>query len=662
MLRERLSSSDEEVRRMAVAALSDLPLSDVRDLLFEAMGDESWRVRKESLDILFTGEVTDEVIEELVELLRSSDNAGLRNSACEALEKLGNKALPILCRYTEDEDSDVRKFVIDILGNAGSPDPVPLLIKALSDSDPNVSSAAAENLGKIGDERAVPELVRVMDRSNIPLCYTVLESLGRIGCPVPMDPIMSLANETLLKKPVIDFLGAVGDADSLPILIDGLREKARHVRAAAINSIVRVLDRLSDDSALARVNATLKSLAGTQLVTELIAYHTDVHTQLAEPMVRILGLIGDPRAAMLLLEGCRDGRHRRACLDAFRELGPEGIATFLEAYSSMDEEHRCNISYICGELGVRESIGILREGMRGTSHLLRRVSAVAAGNIPDPSIISDLESLLDDEELDVRTAAAGSLARLSKHDPSTVAAIAGMLSASESPEKRRSSATLFASLQDSDRLARLIKDENSQVRKAAVFALAELKVKNSVNHLVLALVDEEPDVRMAAAGALGALGGELAVQSLLLALKDQNQWVKCAALRSLGTLRVAEAEPAIVELVNHSEGLVLIAALRTMLEINAEKACRLACLGLEHPDKEVVKASIDILSYFDDSWLDEHSARLLFHEHWDVRSLFIKALAEHRGHKALPALREALELEQDDLVKRQILETMDGLS
>ncbi len=657
-----MCSSSEEVRRMAVAALAELPLSDTREVLYEAMGDESWRVRKESLDILFTEELDDEVIEELVGLLRASDNAGLRNSACEALEKLGKKAIPILCRYIEDEDSDVRKFVIDILGNIGSPEPVPLLIKALADRDPNVSSAAAENLGKIGDERAVSDLVRVLDRTNIPLCYTVLESLGRIGYPVPLGPIMSLANEALLKKPVIDCLGAVGDADSIAILIDGLREKARHVRAAAVSSIVRVRDKLTDENSRARVNAALKALAGSPLVTELIASHTDVHTQLTEPMVRILGLIGDPRAAMLLLEGCRDIRQRQSCLDAFRKLGHEGMSTLIEAYSSMDEEHRCYIAYICGELEVRESVGILKEGMADSSHSLRRVSAVAAGNIPDPGLIPDLESLLNDEELHVRVAAADSLARLAKHDTSSVAAIAGTLAASENMEKRRSSAALFAALQDHERLARLIKDENAQVRRAAVFALAELKAANSINHLVLALVDEEPDVRMAAAGALGSLGGELAVQSLLLALKDQNQWVKCAVLRSLGTLRVAEAEPAIVELVNHSEGLVLIAALRTMLEINAEKACWLADLALADPDKEVVKAAIDILSFFDDNWLDKHRERLLFHEHWDVRSLFIKALVEHRGESALPALRKALELEKDELVKRLILETMDGFS
>lgn len=396
MLRKRLSSSDEEVRRMAVAALSDLPLSDAREVLYEAMGDESWRVRKESLAVLLAEELTDEVIEELVDLLRSSDNAGLRNSACEALEKLGKKAIPILCRYTEDADSDVRMFVIDILGNIGLPDPVPLLIKALGDSDPNVSSAAAENLGKIGDERAVSEMVRVLDRSNIPLCYTILESLGRIGSPVPLDPIMALANEPMLKKPVIDCLGAVGDADSLPILIDGLREKARHVRAAAASSIVMVWDRLSADSSIASVNASLKSLAGTQFVAELIATHNDTQKQLAEPMVRILGLIGDPRAAMLLLDGCRDGRHRQVCLDAFRELGTEGMALLIEAYPSMDEEHRCYIAYICGELGVRESIGILMEGMAAANHVLRRVSALAAGNISDPCTIPGLESLLDD--------------------------------------------------------------------------------------------------------------------------------------------------------------------------------------------------------------------------------------------------------------------------
>jgi HEAT repeat protein len=334
----------------------------------------------------------------------------------------------------------------------------------------------------------------------------------------------------------------------------------------------------------------------------------------------------------------------------------------MDAYSAADDEHRCYIAYLCGELGAKESAGTLVMGMHDPNHVLRRVATIAAGNIGDKALISELEGLLEDEEMDVRVSAVESLGRLASYDEQAVLAVATRLSKADLAERRRSSATLFAALRDTDRLARLIKDEDSGVRKAAIFALAELRASSSVNHLVMALVDEEPDVRMSAAGALGALGGEQAVQSLLVALKDQNQWVKCAALRSLGALHVAEAEPSIVELIDQSEGLVLIAALRTLQEINSDRAIQLARQALEHSDKEVVKAALEILSLTDEAWLDEYRDRLLCHEHWDIRSLFIKAFAEHRGKLAIPSLQEALNRETDDLVKRQILDTLEGLS
>jgi HEAT repeat protein len=195
-----------------------------------------------------------------------------------------------------------------------------------------------------------------------------------------------------------------------------------------------------------------------------------------------------------------------------------------------------------------------------------------------------------------------------------------------------------------------------------VFSLAELKDPNSINHLVMALVDEEPNVRMAAAGALGEFSGEYSARSLMLALKDQNHWVKCAALRSIGSLRIAEAEPAIAELAAESEGIVLIAALKTMLEINGEAARQLCIRALEHKDDEIVKSAIEILMNIDDSWLDEQSDRLLFHEQWDIRSIFIKALAEARGAKALPLLKTAFDRETDDLVKRQLLDLIGEFS
>ena len=151
---EQLRSSDEETRRLAVVSLSGHPFEKAREALFTAMGDDSWRVRKEAVDTLLAFPFSPEIVEILVQMLRSHDNAGMRNSAVETLERLGGKAVPILSCYVADADQDVRKFVIDILGYIADPGTVTLLTAALADPDPNVSAAAAETRAKAKDVRS----------------------------------------------------------------------------------------------------------------------------------------------------------------------------------------------------------------------------------------------------------------------------------------------------------------------------------------------------------------------------------------------------------------------------------------------------------------------------------------------------------------------------
>jgi HEAT repeat protein len=127
-------------------------------------------------------------------------------------------------------------------------------------------------------------------------------------------------------------------------------------------------------------------------------------------------------------------------------------------------------------------------------------------------------------------------------------------------------------------------------------------------------------------------------------------------------LRVIEAESSIEGLVAGEEGLVLISALKAMLEINRGKACHLAVTLLDHGDKEVVKAALEILLHTDGAWIDDFCDRLVAHESWDIRSLFIKALAGHRGKKAIPVLQESLKTEPDDLVRQQISDLIGDLS
>src|SRR5512145_3092854 len=111
----RLESSDAEERREAVIDLGHLGAEAV-PLLFRSLGDREWRVRKTAVDALVAiGGAR--VVEGLLDALNAPDNAGARNSAIEALVRIDGPAVGALLPRVETPDPDVRKFVVDILGD-----------------------------------------------------------------------------------------------------------------------------------------------------------------------------------------------------------------------------------------------------------------------------------------------------------------------------------------------------------------------------------------------------------------------------------------------------------------------------------------------------------------------------------------------------------------
>jgi len=657
-LAHQLRSLDEEMRRQAVVGLAAHPLTETKENLFLALGDASWRVRKEAVDALLSAAPGDEVIEELILMLRSHDNAGLRNSSVETLERLGRLAVPCLSRHVSDDDHDVRKFVIDVLGSIGDPAVVPLLLGALDDSDPNVCAAAAENLGKIGDERAVPALVQALGKNDAWLSFTILEALGKIGKPLPMTVIAPLVGTNLLKKAVFDCLGAVGDAEAVPLIVEGLKERVRNAREAAALALVKVRERMPE-SGQQQVDNLLRDLAGSPFVEGLLASLETPDRTLKESLVKLLGIIGDERAVGHLLQGCRDERLRHHCLQAFSSMGEGGVTYLLNAFPTAGDEERCFVTYVCGELRAKGSGAVVSEGMAAPNPMLRRAAALACGKIGLTSLIKNVASLLSDPDPDVREGAIEALARLAEQDAPSVLEIAQKLAVAESPEQRRDAVILYAALREADRLALLIKDEDALVRRNAVYALAGLRLPTSASHFVKALVDEEADVRIAAAGALGELGGEEALEPLLLTLRDDDPWVKCTVLKSLGKIGGARSLQAVADAMEGADGLVMLSVLEALSSMGGEVALGMVRGALDNPDEEVVKAALEILAANDASSLASFSEKLTGHPNWDVRSTYIRTLAAKLGEKSLPYLRSALECEADDLVKGQILEIMD---
>ncbi len=647
-----LSASDEEIRRQAVVAMRHYPLSRMAESIRSALGDASWRVRKEAVDLVLSAAPDERFIFDLVEMLRSEENAGLRNSAVEVLERLGSRAVPVLHRFSADPDHDVRKFIIDIMGSIRDASFVQVLVEALRDSDANVSSAAAENLGKIGDDRAIEPLLQSLDRCDMMFRYTVLQSLGRIGRQIPLAPLIPLMDDPHLKKAIFVCLGAVGDVSAAAALIDGMTLKTRSAREAAVTALYRLYRRLSAGSERKAVEEGLRRHRGVDAMQGLVTLLESDNRDVRESAIWAAGLIGDDRFIVPLMKSCQSEEVRSACIAALTRLGSDNMQGLVALYPGASVDDRCLIVHLVGETGYRDGSAIVTAALRDDSSVLKRIAAVAAGKIWLHGLVPEIACLLDEEDVRLRSGAIESLGQLAVSAPREVHEVAVRLAGGDLPQRRKEAVSLLLVLKDIDRLALLAKDEDASVRCMAVQALAGVDAHDITGHLVMALVDEDASVRIAAAGALGAKGGGEAVHALLLALQDEDPWVQCAAVKSLGGIGDRVALPAITELLVSSDGLVVIEALHALSRIDAEKSRGTIVAALDNGDADIVKAAIDILMEGgDDRWIDARCDMLLAHPDWDVRCRFIRLFADRRGDDALPLLKLRLSCETDEMVR-----------
>src|SRR5450432_3038459 len=156
---EQARSSDPDARQKAAYAVASSASRDLA-LMFEMLGDRDWRVRKTIVDG-FVREPTSEVVRGLIDALSDDENAGKRNSATEALIRIGPDAIgPIVQRLRNEVDVDVRLSLVNLLGDLRSPAGFDLLVQLLQhEKDLNVASSAISSLGKYREAAALPPLI-----------------------------------------------------------------------------------------------------------------------------------------------------------------------------------------------------------------------------------------------------------------------------------------------------------------------------------------------------------------------------------------------------------------------------------------------------------------------------------------------------------------------
>jgi len=594
-LMKRLASADEEERRLAVSALSGFPFQKVRSLAVAALGDESWRVRKEAVDLILSVSPGEDLARELIGLLTVQGNAGLKNSVVEVLQTVGEKILPHLVEHLAHEDAGVRKFIVDIMGGIGSAAIIHELTTALADSDANVAAAAAESLGMIGDALALPSLLQALERDDLLIRYAILEALVKIGTPVPIGVITPLVGDPLLKKAVFECLGVIGDLASAPLLVDGLGDRARNVREAALTALDHLRSRTAAEQFKSSAGERLRGLAGTEAVEYLTAMRESPDSRIRTSAIAILGMVGDPRAVAIFTSGYRDESLQQAVLGAMREMGDKLGPLLHKRYITADEEERCIITHIAGELSFAETRQIVAAAIDDQSATVRALAAEAVGKAGMTELIPAVVRLLADAHAEVRRRATGALVRLTNVARENVAASAQMLAEADSADCRLQAVRLFGALRDIAHLNFLCKDEDAQVRREAITTLGEIRLPDSAGRIAMALTDEEVDVRVAAATALGWNGFADETHSLRLALGDQSPRVQMAAIKSLGRRQDVAAFATVAGFIGSASGMLQIAALQSVVQLDPVRAAVLLQQAKLDHDEEVARVAVNLL-------------------------------------------------------------------
>ncbi len=198
----------------------------------------------------------------------------------------------------KDNNSNVRRFATEALGEIGDPRAIEPLVTALQDEDSEVRGAAAEALDKLGwkPESKEMEAIYLIAKQEWERCV-------EIGAPAVEPLIAALKDKNeLVRKAAAEALGKIGDPQAVEPLIDVFKEIEGYTGEAEIEALVKI---------------------GAPAVEPLIAALKAEDSRVRWGAARALGKIGESRAVEALIATLRDknGFVRRAAAEALGEIG-----------------------------------------------------------------------------------------------------------------------------------------------------------------------------------------------------------------------------------------------------------------------------------------------------------------------------------------------------
>jgi HEAT repeat protein len=238
-LTKALDHYDPAIRTGAARVIGRLKIAEAGDVLIKAINDSQPDVRYAAMRAL--GAIRDAraagALTEQLAYYKKGEGAW---SALEALGRIGAPAsVPIFTERLQDKDPYIRRAAAEGLGRAGDAASIDALERnATIDESPMVRIATAFALQKLGRNYAA-RLIDMMASSKVQAQgqeYLVELGPAMVATIVPRIQEPGLA----LREALIDVLGAIGDASTLPVLQAAAKDPDASIAAAAKRAAARI--------------------------------------------------------------------------------------------------------------------------------------------------------------------------------------------------------------------------------------------------------------------------------------------------------------------------------------------------------------------------------------------------------------------------------------
>ncbi len=671
---EQARSSDPDARQKAAFLVAQSATGRNLPLMFELLGDKDWRVRKTVVDGLVR-DAREEIVERLLDALADAENAGKRNSATEALIRIGEPAIaPIVARLRREQDIDVRLSLVNLVGDLRSKDGFDVLTELLDrEHDVNVASSIVSSLGKYRDASALPHLVRVLgEREDLWLKFHVIEALGEIGDRAALPAILPLYAEKSLRKPVLEAVGKIADVGTVNFLLRIIATEEK-LNLTALRALVRIAEaskpRIVEEAERQLIQTRFRESFPHGKIPPLIDHlQTTPKREVKAFILKFLGWSGDERALPVLLANLTHPDTAEVAAQAFIDFGEAAVPSILEALLNEEEDETIALLLrVLNMIGGSETIPSILQFLDHENPMIRRLAIETLGEIPSATSIDYLLTKLDDPDVASQQAAVNSISALVVAFPEiqqdVLAKIRRLLQSPSIPIKLNS-LSVYVNIQGEgyhDELLLASKDSDPVIRQKAISLMGKFSEERFADALVLSLADEATVVRLAAINAIARHKPETGLEPLISSLDDQDIWIRTAAAQALGEYRhPASVEPLMRHLL-HDPAPVRIAAIEALGKSEDTRVKDVLFQCLAESDLEIQRAAMLALARIPGDDVFHRLTDALASGDWRLRAAAATALGLRGDRAALPLLHRALE-DSDTYVQQSAVLALDKVA